>query len=520
MKYEILYDNHILFEGKTLYQIKALRDIVPSNHSFPKIFKGDLGGYVETEKNLSQEGNCWIYKNSKVFGLATVQDDAIAWGHTYIQDNAIVCNNAVIKTSMIYDSSIIKDNAVINCGSAVRNNSSIGGSAKIEASSIFDNAKIFGKTAIIKSIVKDEATLTGDTISIINSQIKGRVNISGYANIINSVIEGSVALGNSVNISGHTTIMTSVVEGNVVFRNSVSVSPCSCISGNITIEGDVIVGEGCIIKGNTHISGFLTLLKETVININKEHLPLGQTYFSNKNHLFYYSNKYEIDDTICDNYFITPLDSPGYLIFSNKNIYLDIPDYIKEGYKLSLTTNFPDEESLFSYLELLLKNEKGYSPLFEGTFLRTFENWGVDHIIDLLSTITLIEILKAPITSTSGIAAIKKNKNKILFLLKKYFFSKIISLFISFLLSHREEEFKKEIAKQNTSFLDSFFEITSLDINNFVITGIQKFFFNNEILTMIKKVCQLSDFWEESMFKYLEKNKDAILLEPFASYQF
>lgn len=39
-----------------LYRIKALRD-------FGLIKKGEIGGYVQSEKNLSHEGNCWFFVN-------------------------------------------------------------------------------------------------------------------------------------------------------------------------------------------------------------------------------------------------------------------------------------------------------------------------------------------------------------------------------------------------------------------------------------------------------------------------
>ena len=59
-KYEILMDkkNTIEFEGRTLYRIRALRD-------FNDVKKGNIGGYIESESNLSQEGDCWVYDNAK-----------------------------------------------------------------------------------------------------------------------------------------------------------------------------------------------------------------------------------------------------------------------------------------------------------------------------------------------------------------------------------------------------------------------------------------------------------------------
>ena len=61
-KYE-LTDETIDVSGTTLHRIKALKD-------FGNVKKGELGGYVESEHNLSQEGNCWVCGNAKVCGDA------------------------------------------------------------------------------------------------------------------------------------------------------------------------------------------------------------------------------------------------------------------------------------------------------------------------------------------------------------------------------------------------------------------------------------------------------------------
>lgn len=50
-KYELLQDDKIEVSGHTLYRIRALKD-------FKGAKAGDLGGYIEKEKNLSQEDNC------------------------------------------------------------------------------------------------------------------------------------------------------------------------------------------------------------------------------------------------------------------------------------------------------------------------------------------------------------------------------------------------------------------------------------------------------------------------------
>ena len=68
-KYELLQDDKIEVSGRTLYRIRALKD-------FKGAKAGDLGGYIEKEKNLSQEDNCWVCDNARVFGEAYVCGDA------------------------------------------------------------------------------------------------------------------------------------------------------------------------------------------------------------------------------------------------------------------------------------------------------------------------------------------------------------------------------------------------------------------------------------------------------------
>ena len=93
-KYKLIKEN-IDFFGRTLYHIEALKD-------FDDVKKGDMGGYVQSENNLSQEGNCWIYNNAKVYDSAYICGDAIVINSARIFDNAQVFCNAEIKNSSDY----------------------------------------------------------------------------------------------------------------------------------------------------------------------------------------------------------------------------------------------------------------------------------------------------------------------------------------------------------------------------------------------------------------------------------
>ena len=75
-KYE-LTANQINITGTTLYQIRAIRD-------FGGIKRGDIGGYIQSENNLSHNGNAWVYGNARVRGNARVCDNADIYKDTHI----------------------------------------------------------------------------------------------------------------------------------------------------------------------------------------------------------------------------------------------------------------------------------------------------------------------------------------------------------------------------------------------------------------------------------------------------
>ena len=102
-KYE-LTDETIDVSGTTLHRIKALKD-------FGNVKKGELGGYVESERNLSQEGNCWVCGNAKVCGDAEVCGNARVYGDAdYITIKGLGSkyrNTTIFRT---------KENIAVKCG--------------------------------------------------------------------------------------------------------------------------------------------------------------------------------------------------------------------------------------------------------------------------------------------------------------------------------------------------------------------------------------------------------------------
>ena len=86
-KYELQPTYKTTPNGKPLFQVVALRD-------FGFVKKGDKGGYIESETNLSHEGNCWVSGNAQIFGNAKISDNAQIFVNAQIFGNAWVFGNA------------------------------------------------------------------------------------------------------------------------------------------------------------------------------------------------------------------------------------------------------------------------------------------------------------------------------------------------------------------------------------------------------------------------------------------
>jgi len=81
MKYELTDETN----GSGLRRIRALRDIPRYG-----VNEGDLGGWVESEGNLTQEGDCWVSDDARVFGNARVCGNAHVFDNAQVFD-AVVC---------------------------------------------------------------------------------------------------------------------------------------------------------------------------------------------------------------------------------------------------------------------------------------------------------------------------------------------------------------------------------------------------------------------------------------------
>jgi hypothetical protein len=87
-KYELLEKD----EETGLFRIRALRDIPGAG-----VEAGDLGGFVGSEGNLSQEGDAWVYDCAQVYGAARVYGDALVSYCARVSGHAQISGGARIR---------------------------------------------------------------------------------------------------------------------------------------------------------------------------------------------------------------------------------------------------------------------------------------------------------------------------------------------------------------------------------------------------------------------------------------
>ena len=193
MKYKILENKRINHNGRTLYRIQALK-------SFSNVKAGDLGGFIESNMNLSQSDNCWIYDNAKVYDRATIQQDA------QIRDSAEV-----------FDSAEIEDSA-----------------------RIYNNAKVYGAAQVNKTAEVREWARVFDTARVLD-----RAEVFGWARVFeNSEVYNFAAVAGCAQVRGRAAILNNArVCGNAL------IDDCAIVGGNAIVDTNAQVLDYAKVRG-------------------------------------------------------------------------------------------------------------------------------------------------------------------------------------------------------------------------------------------------------------------------------
>lgn len=145
-KYKITEIEHPKYPW--LYRIQALIDV---NEKVPE---GTLGGFVENENNLSQEGTCWIYDDAICCENGEVKEEAALYDGSLVRGYAVVTGDATF-----YDRAVAKRDCYI-CGGEIKENAIISGKAFIDTVGV--NAPVIGGESHVYGEVRGNIYIKGD----------------------------------------------------------------------------------------------------------------------------------------------------------------------------------------------------------------------------------------------------------------------------------------------------------------------------------------------------------------------
>lgn len=153
-KYRLTKRSITLNNGLILYRIKALKD-------FGDVRKGQLGGYVQSEANLSQNGECWIYDKATIYDDAKLKDNVKIFDNVKVHAYATVGDNAhiyhdvdITEHACIYDYTTLCDqvcvmsNAILNCHTYINTNAIIKDNHDYYSGYIDSRHKVLNRTPI------------------------------------------------------------------------------------------------------------------------------------------------------------------------------------------------------------------------------------------------------------------------------------------------------------------------------------------------------------------------------------
>ena len=114
MKKKYILTNETLnHDGHILHRIQSVS-------TFGNVAGGDLGGWVESEDNLSHDGLCWIADDAKVY------DDANVCQNAKVGNKAIVFNQA-----KVYGDAWVGGEAIVFGGAKISGYAWVSGNARI-----------------------------------------------------------------------------------------------------------------------------------------------------------------------------------------------------------------------------------------------------------------------------------------------------------------------------------------------------------------------------------------------------
>lgn len=185
-----------------LYRIRALID-------FGDVKKGDLGGYIQREGNLSHERNAWVYDEAKVYGSAKVYGNAQiryksevsccaeVFGNAVLDDESFVSEYAkVYGDSKLFGNACVEWEAEVYGNAEISNGALIAGCARVygdacvsDESVVWGRAEVYGEAEVFNyAYIEGHAKVYGNAMVYGHAEVKGNAEVYGIAKVFGNAL--------------------------------------------------------------------------------------------------------------------------------------------------------------------------------------------------------------------------------------------------------------------------------------------------------------------------------------------
>ena len=178
-------------EGHYLKQIYAVS-------SFGNVSKNQIGGWIQSPANLSEDGDCWVHPDG------------------FVAQHAVISGDAQVYSGIVHDSALVDGKAIIGHHSLDRQFPRVFGNAHIT-----NNAHIWGEASVSGFVrvqdsasVHDHATVRDHVVLRSNASVFHHAIVFGTARLqdgafacCNSMVGGTTVLYDHCCVCGHTMLM-------------------------------------------------------------------------------------------------------------------------------------------------------------------------------------------------------------------------------------------------------------------------------------------------------------------------
>lgn len=222
-------------DGRVLSRIRASKPFFRGNGGV--VIAGELGGWIENERNLSHVGGAWVADDAKVYGLAAVDDQAVVQGSATVRDQAYLSGNAVMDGHSCLE----------KLASANGNVRMSGNARATDNATLNDNVKLAGDALVAGyATVAGHAQMDGNTTVKDSAYLGGYARLSDDAEVVNSAsVTGRWHLeGNDVAWRNDNMSMRAQLDENTYVMNGEELSLEEALESGLGKDGeDYTVGR-------------------------------------------------------------------------------------------------------------------------------------------------------------------------------------------------------------------------------------------------------------------------------------